>query len=502
MSERKDENILSIRGMSKSFGRNRVLNQVNMDVKKGTVMGLMGENGAGKSTMMKCLFGIYHKDEGEIFLNGHPIAFSGPKDALENGVAMVHQELNQCLDRSVIDNLYLGRYPRTAAGLIDEARMKREAASLFRSLDMTVDLNIHMRHMSVSARQMVEIAKAISYNSKIIVLDEPTSSLTEPEVLMLFKIIKKLTSQGISIIYISHKMDEIFKICDEVSVLRDGQLVLTSNIKNTDMNKLISAMVGRSLDNRFPPVDNQPGRTILEIKNISTKYAPYLQDISFDIKEGEIFGLYGLVGAGRTELLETIFGIRSRATGRVYYDGRLMNFSSSKDAMDHGFALITEERKANGLFLKGNLIFNTCLTNLNRYKTGISLSNEKMRRATEKEIKIMHTKCMGPDDMITSLSGGNQQKVIFGKWLERNPAVFMMDEPTRGIDVGAKYEIYELIIKMAKEGKTIIVVSSEMPEILGITNRIGVMSNGRLAGIVNTSETNQEELLRLSSKYM
>lgn len=502
MSERKDENILSIRGMSKSFGRNRVLNQVNLDIKKGTVMGLMGENGAGKSTMMKCLFGIYHKDEGEIILNGHPVSFSGPKEALENGVAMVHQELNQCLDRSVIDNLYLGRYPHTATGLIDEARMKREAAHLFRSLDMTVNLTAHMRQMSVSARQMVEIAKAISYDSKIIVLDEPTSSLTEPEVVMLFKIIKKLTAQGISIIYISHKMDEIFKICDEVSVLRDGQLVLSKPINETTMDNLISAMVGRSLDNRFPVVDNKPGKTILEIKNISTKYAPYLQNITFDIKEGEIFGLYGLVGAGRTELLETIFGIRSRAAGRVYYDGKLMNFSSSKDAMDHGFALITEERKANGLFLKGNLIFNTCLTNLKRYKTGPALSNDKMRRATEKEIKIMKTKCMGPDDMITSLSGGNQQKVIFGKWLERNPAVFMMDEPTRGIDVGAKYEIYELIIKMAKEGKTIIIVSSEMPEILGITNRIGVMSNGHLAGIVNTKDTNQEELLRLSAKYM
>lgn len=494
--------VLSIKGMSKSFGRNRVLNRINLDVKKGTVIGLMGENGAGKSTMMKCLFGIYHKDEGEIFLDGKSVSFTGPKDALENGVAMVHQELNQCLDRSVIDNLYLGRYPLTRTGMIDESRMKKEASALFRSLGMRVNLTNHMRKMSVSERQMVEIVKAISYNAKIIVLDEPTSSLTEPEVKMLFKIMNRLTSQGISLIYISHKMDEVFKICDEVSVLRDGQLVLTKNIKETNFDELISAMVGRSLSNRFPPVDNVPGDVILSIQHLSTKFAPYLQDISFDIKQGEIFGLYGLVGAGRTELLETIFGIRSRASGRVYYRGKLMNFDNSKEAMDNGFALITEERKANGLFLKGNLIFNTCLTNLNHYKNGLILSNDKMRRATEKEIKIMRTKCMGPDDMITSLSGGNQQKVIFGKWLERNPSVFMMDEPTRGIDVGAKYEIYELIIKMAKQGKTIIVVSSEMPEILGITNRIGVMSNGRLAGIVDTKQTNQEELLRLSAKYM
>ena len=277
---------------------------------------------------------------------------------------------------------------------------------------------------------------------------------------------------------------------------------MTKPAKETDMNELITAMVGRVLENRFPPVDNTPGDVVLSVQHLSTKYEPHLQDISFDVRKGEIFGLYGLVGAGRTELLETIFGVRTRAAGRVYLNGHLMNFKSAKEAMDYGFAMITEERKANGLFLKGDLTFNTTIANLGSYKAGIPLSDTKMTNATANEIKIMHTKCMGPEDMITSLSGGNQQKVIFGKWLERGPQVFMMDEPTRGIDVGAKYEIYELIIRMAKEGKTIIVVSSEMPEILGITNRIGVMSNGHLSGIVNTKETNQEELLRLSAKYL
>ena len=297
-------------------------------------------------------------------------------------------------------------------------------------------------------------------------------------------------------------MDEIFEICDEISVLRDGNLVMTKSSKETNMNELIAAMVGRVLENRFPPVDNVPKDVVLSIQHLSTRFEPHLDDITFDVREGEIFGLYGLVGAGRTELLETIFGVRTRAAGRVYLNHQLMNFNSAKEAMDHGFAMITEERKANGLFLKGDLTFNTTIANLNAYKNGAALSDAKMVRATSKEIKTMHTKCMGPDDMISSLSGGNQQKVIFGKWLERNPKVFMMDEPTRGIDVGAKYEIYELIINMAKQGKTISVVSSEMPEILGITNRIGVMSNGRLAGIVNTKETNQEELLRLSAKYL
>ena len=322
------------------------------------------------------------------------------------------------------------------------------------------------------------------------------------EVDKLFEMMRMLKSQGISLIYISHKMDEIFEICDEISVLRDGNLVMTKGAKETDMNELIAAMVGRSLENRFPPVDNQPGEVILSIQNLSTKFEPHLQDITFDVKEGEIFGLYGLVGAGRTELLETIFGIRTRAAGRVYFKNRLMNFNSALEAMEHGFALITEERKANGLFLKGNLIFNTTIANLPEYKSGIALDQQKMTKATANEIKVMHTKCMGPEDMIANLSGGNQQKVIFGKWLERGPQIFMMDEPTRGIDVGAKYEIYELIINMAKQGKTIIVVSSEMPEILGITNRIGVMSNGHLSGIVDTKETNQEELLRLSAKYL
>ena len=502
MSDQKEDIILSIRGMSKSFGRNRVLDHIELNLRRGSVMGLMGENGAGKSTMMKCLFGSYQKDEGEIILDGHEVSFSGPKDALENGIAMVHQELNQCLERSVVDNLFLGRYPVNSMGIVDEARMKKEAAELFRSLGMTVNLTQPLRNMSVSQRQMCEIAKAISYNSKIIVLDEPTSSLTEPEVRKLFAMMRKLRDQGISLIYISHKMDEIFEICDQVSVLRDGKLVMTKDTKDTDLNELIAAMVGRSLENRFPPVDNTPGKDILSIQHLSTKFEPHIQDVSFNVREGEIFGLYGLVGAGRTELLETIFGIRTRAAGRVYYGGELMNFNSAKEAMEHGFALITEERKANGLFLKGDLTFNTTIANLKHYKNGPALSEQRMTKATTKQLKTMRTKCMGPEDLISSLSGGNQQKVIFGKWLEREPRVFMMDEPTRGIDVGAKYEIYDLIIRMAKEGKTIIVVSSEMPEILGITNRIGVMSNGYLSGIVETKETNQEELLRLSAKYL
>ncbi len=380
--------------------------------------------------------------------------------------------------------------------------MFRESSRLFSSLKMNVNPNVIMRTMSVSQRQMVEIAKAVSYNAKIIVLDEPTSSLTEPEINKLFAIVRDLKSKGVSFVYISHKMDEIFQICDEVSVLRDGNMVYQKTTLDAKMDELISAMVGRSLDKRFPDVDNTPGEDYLEIKNLSTKYSPQLEDISFTVKKGEIFGLYGLVGAGRSELLESIFGIRTISKGEIILNGRSVRFSSPKDAMAYNFAMVTEERKLNGMFGKDTIEFNTCITNLEQYKKFGLLSSRKMRDAANREIKKMHTKCVSADELITSLSGGNQQKVIIGKWLEREPDILLLDEPTRGIDVGAKYEIYQLIIKMAKEGKTIIVVSSEMPEILGITNRIAVMSNHRLAGIVNTKETDQEALLRLSDKYL
>ncbi|UTC61944.1 sugar ABC transporter ATP-binding protein [Treponema sp. OMZ 788] len=493
--------VLEIKNLSKSFGKNKVLDGINLTVKPGSVMGLMGENGAGKSTMMKCLFGIYTRDEGTISLLNKSIEFKNPKEALESGVAMVHQELNLCLDRTVTDNLFLGRYP-TNFGIVDEIKMFESASSLFSSLNMNVNPKTIMRTMSVSQRQMVEIAKAVSYDAKLIVLDEPTSSLTEREVKKLFSIIRALQKKGVSFIYISHKMDEVFEVCDEVAVLRDGKMILSKPIAETNMNEIIAAMVGRSLDKRFPDVDNVPGEDFLKIENLKTKYAPVLEDISFTVRKGEILGLYGLVGAGRSELLEALFGIRTIESGSISINDKYLNFKSSKEAMSYGFALLTEERKLNGMFGKDTIEFNTVITNLDNYKTMGVLSNRKMREAANREIDTMRTRCLSADQSISALSGGNQQKVIIGKWLERSPDVFLMDEPTRGIDVGAKYEIYQLIIKMAKEGKTIIVVSSEMPEILGITNRIAVMSNRRLAGIVNTKETDQETLLRLSAKYL
>lgn len=495
--------VLEFLNVSKSFGSNQVLKGINFKVRPGTVHALMGENGAGKSTMMKCLFGIYSKDAGEIFVDGKPVSYNDPKDALENGVAMVHQELNQCLDRTVLDNFYLGRYP-SKLGIVEENKMLIDASNNFKEINVDVDLKAKMRTMSVSHRQMCEIAKAVSYNSKVIILDEPTSSLTEKEVRKLFQIINKLRSQGVSFVYISHKMDEIFEISDDISVMRDGQMVMTKKSSETNMEELVSKMVGRSLENRFPPVDNVPSdNAILEFNGVSTKYEPKLHDLSFEVKKGEILGVYGLVGAGRSELLETIFGLRKVEKGSIKYKGQTVFFKNSADAIKNGVAFVTEERKFNGLFLSDTIKFNTVIANLDKYKNAFGfLSNRKIEEATNRQVANMHTKVASINDKISSLSGGNQQKVIIGRWLESEPDLLLLDEPTRGIDVGAKYEIYQLIINTAKEGKSCIVVSSEMPEILGITNRIMVLSNGRFAGIVNTKDTNQEQLLNLSAKYL
>ena len=496
------EYILEIEGLSKAFGKNKVLKNVTIRLKKGVILGLMGENGAGKSTMMKCVFGIYPRDAGNILFNGDSINFNGPKDALERGVAMVHQELNQCLDRTVLDNMFLGRYPTIGGIMVNEKAMLEKCRHLFASLGMNVNPKTIMRTMSVSQRQMVEIAKAVSYNARVIILDEPTSSLSEREVAKLFEIVRNLKEQGISFIFISHKMDEIFKLCDDIVILRDGEVTLDKKVKDTNLDELVKAMVGRSLDSRFPELTNKPGEVVLEVKNLGTKYKPRLSGISFEAKAGEILGIYGLVGAGRSELLESLFGLRTISEGEIIYKGKRVLFNNSKDAMDANFALVTEERKVNGMFGKGDLSYNTTITNLDKYKTFGILSNHLITKATRFEINQMHVKCNGPTDNISSLSGGNQQKVIIGKWMERNPDVFLMDEPTRGIDIMAKYQIYELMIKLANQGKCIIMVSSEMPEILGVTNRIVVMSNYRVAGVVNTKETNQEELLNLCAKYL
>ena len=497
-----EKHLLSIQGVCKSFSGVQVLKDVCLDVKEGSVHSLMGENGAGKSTLMKCLFGIYKQDKGQFFLEGEEFNFTDPKHALENGVSMVHQELNQVLQRTVTDNIWLGRYP-TGKLFVDEKKMYSDTKALFDRLGMDVDPRITLDKLSVSQRQMVEIAKAVSYDAKVIVLDEPTSSLTENEVEKLFEIIRLLRSEGVGIVYISHKMEEIFEISDEVTVLRDGSYIGTEAIENLTMESIVNMMVGRDLEHRFPPKTNVPGEVHLAVKNLSTRYAPYVHDINFELRRGEILGVAGLVGAGRTEMIEAIFGVRTRRSGEILVDGKAVDNSTPHKAIRNHFALLTEERRETGIYPVADITFNSTIANVEKYKNKVGwLVDKKMKDDTDVQIKNMRIKTPHRRELIRSLSGGNQQKVIIGRWLLTDPDILLLDEPTRGIDVGAKYEIYQLIIELAKKGKSVIVVSSEMPELLGLTNRIMVMSNGYMAGIVNTEETTQTEIFHLASMHL
>ena len=497
-----DSILLRMENIDKNFPGVKALDSVSLTVKAGTVHALMGENGAGKSTLMKCLFGVYKSDGGKIFLEGKEINFRNSREALENGVAMVHQELNQALKRNVMDNMWLGRLPTVAPyiPLTSEKKMYSATKKIFDELGIDIDPKTVMSTMPVSQRQMVEIAKAVSYDAKIIVFDEPTSSLNDREVEHLFRIINMLRDRGCGIIYISHKMEEILRISDEVTVMRDGKWIATKSAKNITIDEIISLMVGRELTNLYPPKEHETGDVLLEVKELSSEYAN-LHDVSFYAKKGEILGVAGLDGSGRTELLENLFGLASRKSGEILLNGRRIRNRNPRESIKNGFALLTEERRATGIFGILDIRENTSVSSLRKYMAGPFLSKRKMKKSTERMINAMRIKTPSQETKIRSLSGGNQQKVILGRWLLTEPHVLLLDEPTRGIDVGAKYEIYQLIIDLAKTGRTVIMVSSEMPELLGVCDRILVMSGGRLAGQVNAAETTQEEIMALAAKY-
>ena len=464
--------LLKMTDITKTFPGVKALDGVSFELKRGTVHALMGENGAGKSTLMKCLFGIYAKDSGHIYLEGKEVNFKSSKEALNNGVAMVHQELNQALKRSVMDNLWLGRYPMIGGVMVNERKMLQDTKAIFEELEIDVDPHRIMSTMPVSQRQMVEIAKAVSYNSKVIVFDEPTSSLTEEEVEHLFKIINMLRDRGMGIIYISHKMAEIKRISDYITVMRDGTHVATKPAAELEMNDIIRLMVGRELNNQFPPKTNKPGNVYLKVENLTAQYS-LLKDVSFEARRGEVLGLAGLDGSGRTETLENIFGEATRKSGTITLDGKPCLNRNPGESIKNGFALLTEERRATGIFSILDIRENTVISSLKKHlRFGLWLSSKSMK------------------------------KVMIGRWLLTEPEVLLLDEPTRGIDVGAKYEIYQLILDLASRGKTVLVVSSEMPELLGICDRILVMSGGRLAGEVDARTTTQEEIMTLAAKYV
>ncbi|MER0508012.1 galactose/methyl galactoside ABC transporter ATP-binding protein MglA [Aeromonas veronii] len=501
-TQQQSEWLLEMIDVSKSFPGVKALDNVNLRVRPHSVHALMGENGAGKSTLLKCLFGIYEKDQGKIFFKGQEINFTSSKEALENGVSMVHQELNLVLQRTVMDNMWLGRYP-TKGWFIDHGKMYDDTKRIFDELDIDIDPKVKVATLSVSQMQMIEIAKAFSYDAKIVIMDEPTSSLTEKEVNHLFKIINKLKEKGCGIVYISHKMEEIFQLCDEITILRDGQWVATQPLKGMTMDQIIGMMVGRELTQRFPEKTNQPKEVILEIEHLTAKNQPSIQDVTFNLHKGEILGIAGLVGAKRTDIVETLFGIRDRSQGSIKLHGKEVANHNAHEAIRNGFALVTEERRSTGIYSRLDIAFNSLIANMDSYKGSMGLlSDNKMKNDTQWVIDSMRVKTPTQQTQIGSLSGGNQQKVIIGRWLLTQPEILMLDEPTRGIDVGAKFEIYQLILELAKKDKGIIIISSEMPELLGITDRIMVMSNGRVAGIVNTKETDQSEILRLASLYL
>lgn len=497
--------LLEMSDITKSFPGVKALDGAQLKLKRGTVHALMGENGAGKSTLMKCLFGIYHKDSGIIKMEGKEINFLSPIDALNSGVAMVHQELNQVLRRSVMENIWLGRFP-TKNGFVDHKKMYNSTLAVFKELDIDVNPKTIIGKLSVSQRQMVEIAKTVSYNAKVLVLDEPTSSLTDEEVEHLFRIMRKLCENGVGIIYISHKMDEIKRISSDVTIMRDGQWVTTCETDKISIDEIVNLMVNRDMSNRFPPKINEPGEVLLEVNDLSGKFEPTCKNVSFELRKGEVLGVAGLVGSRRTELLQTIFGMESYSKGTIKLHGKQIINKSTRTAIKNGFAMITEERRATGLFPLMNITFNATVSNIASYiKFGL-LSNARMVKDTDWVINSMSVKTPGQKAKIKHLSGGNQQKVIIGRWLLTNPEVLLMDEPTRGIDVGAKYEIYQLILNLASQGKGVIMVSSEMPELIGICDRILVMSNGYMSGVVEKEQLAkpdvQEVIMHLAAKYV
>jgi methyl-galactoside transport system ATP-binding protein len=497
--------LLEMNNISKNFPGVKALDDVTLKLRAGTVHALMGENGAGKSTLMKCLFGIYKQDSGEIILNGKKIELNNPKDALDHGISMIHQELYPVPYRNVMENLWLGRFPVKKYGpftFVNHKKMFNDTEQLFKDLGMNINPNTIVGTMSVSKVQSIEIAKATSYNSKVIIMDEPTSSLTENEVEHLFRIIRELKGRGVSIIYISHKMEEILQIADEVTIMRDGNRIGTWPSSELTTDLIISKMVGRDLTHRFPRRTNVPGDVILRIEGLTSPHPKSFKDISFELRKGEILGIAGLVGAQRTELIEALFGLRGIQSGDIFLNGKKVKIRSSQEAIKNKMALLTEERRVTGIFSALSVLENLVIANIGRYIRFFLINDKKRKEDAIRSIDMLKVKTPSINTFIKDLSGGNQQKVLLARWLLTEPEILLLDEPTRGIDVGAKFEIYSIIVDLAKQGKSIIMISSEMPEIIGMSDRIMVMCEGHLSGIIDGADVSQEKIMRLASKFM
>lgn len=494
--------ILEMREICKEFPGVKALDNVKLDLRRGRVHALMGENGAGKSTLMKCLIGIHPPTSGKIFYKGEEVQITHTTVALNMGISMIHQELSPVLHRTIMENIWLGREPlKGPLKLVDHTEMYKRTKKLLEELELYIDPKEKMVNLTVATMQMVEIAKAVSYNSEIVIMDEPTSALTEKEVEHLFKIIRRLVEKGTAVVYISHKMDEIFEISDDITVFRDGKYIATNEAKDITSGQLIKMMVGRELNEMFPKVDCPIGDVKISVRNLSSHGK--FNDVSFDVRKGEILGIAGLVGAGRTEIIETIFGMRAKTAGSVLIDGKDVRINSPKDAIANKIALLTEDRRQTGIFPMLTVRDNAIMAHIKAYVNKFGLLNHKQieKDCLEYKDKI-RIKTPSLDQKISNLSGGNQQKVLVARWLMTGPDILILDEPTRGIDVGAKAEIHSIITDLAGQGKTIIMVSSELPEILGMCDRIVVIHSGKLTGILDRKDANQEVTMKYATNTM
>ena len=496
------EYILEATNIVKTFPGVHALKGVDLKVKKGEVLGLVGENGAGKSTLMKCILGIHSPTSGKIKFDDQVLNKYSTIDALKMGISMIQQELSPIEHRPIMENIWIGREPRNKFGLVDHKEMYRMTKELLSSIGMDEDPKMLVRDLTVAKQQMVEIAKAISYDAKLIIMDEPTSALSGEEISELYSIMRKIKAEGKSIIYISHKLDEIYHITDRVVILRDGEFIGSENIDDIEVNKMIEMMVGREVNELFPKVQCEICDVKLEVQGLSSGKA--FQDISFDVREGEILGIAGLVGSGRTALIETVFGMRKRTSGNVFIDGQEVNIKSPADAIANGMAFLTEDRRLNGIFPMLSVKINIIVANMNNLLNKLGLLNTRLLGEKSLEyIKAIQIKTPSQEQMVMNLSGGNQQKVLVGRWLMTNPEILLLDEPTRGIDVGTKAEIHRLITELAGQGKSIVMVSSELPEVLGMSDRVIVMCQGKLTGVLeNNKELSQETVMKYATMKM
>ena len=500
------EFVLEMRDVCKSFPGVKALDHAQLKLRPGKVHALMGENGAGKSTLMKCMFGIYTMDEGEIYIDGEKTAIRDPLEAWDKGISMVHQELQPIPARTIGENIFLGRYPmKKALGFIpvvDHDTMYAETEKLLKRVRMDFDPRQKLGTLTVSQMQSVEIAKAVAGNCRVLILDEPTSSLTQNEVEALFRIVEDLKKENVAVVYISHKMDEILRISDEVTIMRDGQYIGTWDARDLTTDFIITKMVGRELTNLYPKRENVPGEVVFEVEDFTSINPRSFRHVSFNLRKGEILGVAGLVGAQRTELMEGLFGTRSHTSGTIKYQGRELHIRRPKDAIDQGIAMLTEDRRGSGIMGVLSVADNISIASLNKYVDhGFVLNTKKINDLVEENRRKMNIKTPSGKTLIKSLSGGNQQKVLIGRWLANNPDVLILDEPTRGIDVGAKYEIYCIIADLAKQGKSIIMISSEMGELIGMSDRIMVMCDGRMTGVIDGKEANQENIMALATQF-